>query len=173
MTFGPVQMLVLEFDGNRFSGEILPELRRLREHDIVRLVDLAFVRKSEAGEVDMLQLSDLNEEEAKTFGAYAGALLGLGMAGEEGSYRGAFAGAAELEDGHVFAEADVWYVGDALADGSSAAVVLLEHRWAVPLRDAIGRAGGVALADAWIHPADLIAVGLEAASRHETASQPA
>jgi uncharacterized membrane protein len=84
MTFGPVQMLVLEFDGNRFSGEILPELRRLREHDIVRLVDLAFVRKSAAGEVDMLQLSDLSEEEAKTFGGYAGALVGLGMAGEEG-----------------------------------------------------------------------------------------
>jgi hypothetical protein len=63
-------------------------------------------------------------------------------------------------------------VGDALADGSSAAVVLLEHRWAVPLRDAIVRAGGVALADAWIHPADLVAVGLQAASR-QTASQPA
>jgi hypothetical protein len=52
---------------------------------------------------------------------------------------------------------------DAIPNGSAAAIALIEHRWAVGLRDAIREAGGFHLADAWVHPADLIAVGLVAA----------
>jgi hypothetical protein len=74
------------------------------------------------------------------------------------------AGAAELEDGHVFDETEVWYLADAIPEGSSAAVVLIEHLWAIPLRDRIADAGGTALADAWIHPADLIAIGAAASA---------
>jgi hypothetical protein len=50
---------------------------------------------------------------------------------------------------------DVWYVADAIPQGASAAIALLEHRWAIPLRDAISRANGETLADAWVHPEDL------------------
>jgi hypothetical protein len=53
-----------------------------------------------------------------------------------------------------------WYIPDAIPEGSSAAIALIEHRWAIPLRDAILRAGGQAVADAWLHPRDLVAVGL-------------
>ena len=56
----------------------------------------------------------------------------------------------------------VGYVDDAIPNGSAAAVALLEHRWATALRDTI-RDAGFHLADAWVHPADLIAVGLIAA----------
>ena len=59
-------------------------------------------------------------------------------------------------------ESEVWYLADAIPPGASAAVVLIEHRWAIPLRDKVIAAGGVALVDTWIHPADLVAIGLAA-----------
>ena len=63
MTFGPMQVLVVGFDGTEFTGTIAAELRRLREHDIVRLVDLIAVRKDEAGDVTALETSDLTDAE--------------------------------------------------------------------------------------------------------------
>ena len=157
---GPVQMLVLEFDRTSFDGTILPELERLKEQGVIRVIDLLFVAKPEGGELEVVQRSDLSQEQAMDFGALVGALVGLGT----GSVETVRAGAAELEDGHVFDETEVWYLADAIPEGSSAAVVLIEHRWAIPLRDKIADAGGVALADAWIHPADLIAIGAAASA---------
>ena len=163
---GPVQLLVVGFEGGEFNGEILAELDRLREDDVVRLIDLAFVRKDDNGNVEEIVRSDLPPAEAEAFGAMVGALIGIGAAGDEGAELGAVEGAAPLEHSHVF-DNDVWYVDDAIPNGAAAAVVLLEHRWAIPLRDAIGSAGGFHLADAWIHPADLIGIGLVAAEEAE------
>ncbi len=163
MTIGPVQLVVLGFEGNRFTGEILSELRRLRDHDVIRLIDLLFVSKDESGEVTVMEASDLTQEEAMEFGATVGALIGLGEAGEQGAVAGAVAGAEALEDGHVFDEHEVWYVTDSIPNGSSAAVALLEHRWAIPLREAMQGAGGRLLDESWVHPLDLVAVGLAAA----------
>jgi hypothetical protein len=59
----------------------------------------------------------------------------------------------------VIGDDDVWYLADAIPDGSSAAVALIEHRWAIPLRDKIIATDGVVLADQWVHPIDLMAVG--------------
>jgi Family of unknown function (DUF6325) len=70
--FGPVQVLVVGFENGKFSGEILAELRRLREHDIVRLIDLLFVTKDESGVIEAIEHSDLPEEDAEAFGALAG-----------------------------------------------------------------------------------------------------
>ena len=163
LTLGPVQMLVVGFTGDNFTGEILEELTRLRENEIIRLIDLMLVKKNEDGEIESFQHSDLDQAEAEEFGAIIGALVGFGAGGEEEAALAAVAGAAELEDGHVFDEGAVWYLGDAIPEGTAAAVALIEHRWAVPLRDKIVAAGGVTLADEWIHPADLVAVGLVAA----------
>ncbi len=163
MTIGPVQLVVLGFEGNSFTGEILAELRRLRDHDVIRLIDLLFVSKDESGEVTVMEASDLTQEEAMEFGATVGALIGLGEAGEQGAVAGAVAGAEALEDGHVFDEHEIWYVTDSIPNGSSAAVALLEHRWAIPLRDAMQSAGGALLDESWVHPLDLVAVGLAAA----------
>jgi uncharacterized membrane protein len=168
MPFGPVQMLVLEFDGTQFKGEIMPELERLKDDGIIRLIDLLFVKKPEGGEIEVVQESDLTAEEAQEFGALVGALVGLGSGSEEATVRAAVAGAEELEDGHLFDETEVWYLADAIPEGSSAAIALIEHRWAIGLRDKILDAGGITLADEWIHPADLIAIG--AAASHDVAA---
>lgn len=157
-------MLVLGFEDGRFSGEILAELRRLREHDIVRLVDLLFIARDENGEIQAIEHSDLAEDESEAFGALAGALLGMGAVGEEGAKAGAALGAAAVDArGSVIDPDDVWYVVDAIPPGTSAGIALLEHRWAIPLRNSIERAGGVTLVDSWIHPEDLLAAGAEAA----------
>jgi uncharacterized membrane protein len=163
MPFGPVQMLVLEFDRTRFDGEIMPELERLKDNGVIRLIDLLFVTKTEDGELDVIQTSDLTKDEAMDFGALVGALVGLGTGDEEQSIDAALAGALAGEDGHILDETEVWYLADAIPVGSSAAVALIEHTWAIPLRDKIVNAGGVALADEWIHPADLVAIGAAAA----------
>jgi uncharacterized membrane protein len=165
LTLGPVQMLIVGFTGDNFDGSIMKELDRLKEHDIVRLIDLLFVKKNEDGEIEVVQRSDLDADEAQEFGAIVGALVGFGAEGEEGVEYGALAGAAELEDGHVFDDDAVWYLGDAIPDGTAAAVALLEHRWAIPLRDKIAQAGGLTLSDAWVHVADLVAVGALASAK--------
>jgi uncharacterized membrane protein len=162
MTFGPVQMLVVGFAGTEFTGEIMQELQRLKEADIVRLVDMIVVRKQD-GQVETVQASDLSVEEAENFGALVGALIGAGMGEEEGVEAGLIAGAEAGADGHVIDEDQVWYLADAVPEGTTAAVALLEHRWAIPLRDKIIAKDGMVLADAWIHPADLVAIGAMAA----------
>jgi uncharacterized membrane protein len=167
LTLGPVQMLVVGFDNDHFTGEIRAELARLKENDIVRVIDLLAVRKNSDGEIEAIQQSDLDQEDAETFGAIVGALVGFGEGGEEGAERGAIAGAMELEDGHVFDDHAVWYLGDAIPEGTAAAVALIEHRWAIPLRDKIAKAGGITLADEWVHAADLMAVGLIRAEKVE------
>ena len=159
---GPVQVLVVGFGDDRFTGEILPELKRLKEHDVIRLIDLLFVTKDETGNIAALELSDLSREEMMEFGAFVGALVGFGAGGEEEAERAALAGAAEFEDQRMFDDAEVWYLADAIPEGTSAAIALIEHRWAIPLREKIQKAGGVALADQWIHPEDLIAIGVAA-----------
>jgi len=162
MTFGPVQMLVVGFAGTEFTGEIMQELQRLKEADIVRLVDMIVVRKQD-GQVETVQASDLSVEEAENFGALVGALIGAGLGEEEGVEAGLIAGAEAGADGHVIDEYQVWYLADAVPEGTTAAVALLEHRWAIPLRDKIIAKDGMVLADAWIHPADLVAIGAMAA----------
>jgi uncharacterized membrane protein len=169
-TFGPVQMLVLEFDRTRFDGEVMPELARLKEAGIIRLVDLLFVRKPVGGELEIVRTSDLTGDEATEFGALVGALVGIGSGDEEVSYRAAVAGAEELEDGHFFGDSEVWYLADAIPEGSSAAIALIEHLWAIPLRDKLADAGAVTLADEWIHPKDLVAVGAVAAEQAAAAA---
>jgi uncharacterized membrane protein len=163
-------MLIVGFDEPKFKGEVLDELKRLKDEDIIRLIDLAVVRKDDEGNIEKLHTSDLSEDEAMEFGAYVGALIGLGAAGEEGAEAGALAGAEALADQQVFDDDQVWYVADAIPNGSAAGIALIEHRWAIPLRDAIARAGGMPLADEWIHATDLVAIGLVGAEASKAES---
>ena len=148
--FGPLQMWTIAFDGNRFKGEILPELDRLRREGVVRIVDLLAVRKDESGGSSVLTASDLEWEEATQFGAYLGTLIGFGAGGPEGAERGAIAGAAELADGHLFNEDDTQRLMDIVPAGSTIAILLLEHRWTLPLLHAIERADGIELRNDWV-----------------------
>jgi uncharacterized membrane protein len=161
--FGPVQIMVVGFEKPNFQGEVLAELRRLRDADMIRLVDLVVVAKDEDDEVVAVELSDLSPEESAEFGALAGALIGLGADGEEGAEAGAVAGAEAGADG-ILGEEAAWSIADAIPPGATAAVALIEHRWAIPLRDAIRAAGGFPLADTWVHPEDLVAYGAASTS---------
>jgi uncharacterized membrane protein len=172
MSIGPVQLLILGFEDPKFNGEILAELARLKDADIVRVIDAIAIKKNDDGTVETLHTSDLSSDEAMEFGAVVGALIGLGAAGEEGFEAGAEAGAEAMADGDVFDDDNVWYAADAIPNGTAAAVALLEHRWAIPLRGAIGRAGGYVLADEWIHAKDLVAIGLMAAAEAEAEVEP-
>jgi uncharacterized membrane protein len=177
MTIGPVQLVVLGFEHPEFHGEIIAELERLKESDTVRVIDALAVYKDAAGEVEVEHLSNLSQEEAIEIGSTVAALIGLAIDGEEGMVAGAEVGAAAAEDGlEVCSEEQAWDVIDDIPNDSAAALVLLEHRWAVPLRDAILRAGGFRISDGFISPLDLVAIGLlsaeEAKSHHamETAT---
>ena len=167
MTMGPVQLLVIGFDDPQFRGEILAEIERLRQDDVVRLIDMIVVKKSEDGELETFSQKDVDA--AAEFGALVGALIGIGAGGEEGAEIGAVRGAEAAVDGDLLDDQEVWYVADAIPNGSAAAIALIEHRWAIGLRDSIFRAGGFHLADAWIHPRDLVAIGLAAAEVADTA----
>jgi uncharacterized membrane protein len=164
-TVGPVQLLVLGFEKPELHGRIREELERLRSQDMIRLVDAVMVRKDEDGDIAVVQQSDLSISEAQQLGAYACALMGLGTGDPEAVTAGANFGAVAGADGHLLGEEHVWYIADAIPEGTAAAVALIEHRWAIPLRSAILESGGELLADAWIHPADLVAVGLRAAEQ--------
>jgi len=124
-----------------------------------------------------MHLSNLSTDEAIELGSKVGALIGLGFEGEPGLEAGAPAGAEAAADGvSVFSDDDAWDVLAEIPNGSAAALLLIEHHWAVPLRDAVFRAGGFRIGDGFISPLDLIGIGLvsaaEAAELHalETAS---
>jgi len=170
MAIGPVQLIVLGFSQPDFRGEILAELDRLKENDVVRVIDALAVYKDAQGEVTTLERSDLSDEEAAEFGAVVGALVGLGMAGEEGAEAGAELGAEAA--GEAFDDENDWDVVAELPNDSAAALILLEHRWAIPLRDAVVRAGGFPVSDGFIHPLDLVAVGVLAAEEAAAAAGP-
>jgi uncharacterized membrane protein len=149
-SMGPIQMLSIAFDGNRFKGEILPELERLKREGLVRIVDMLIVRKGSLDDVMVTTATDLDWEEAVAFGSYVGAFAGFADDGFNGIERGAIAGAAELADGHLFDEDDVFRVTQALPANMTAALVLLEHLWSRPLNDAVTRAGGITLSNEWL-----------------------
>jgi uncharacterized membrane protein len=164
MAIGPVQLIVLGFNHPNFHGEIIEELERLHDSGTVRVIDALAVYKDANGELEAEHLSNLSEAEAIEMGSKIGALIGLGFEGEEGAEAGAVAGAeqAAAEGINVFG-GEEWDVLADIPNDSAAALILLEHHWAVPLRDAIARAGGYRLADGFISPLDLIEVGLVSA----------
>ena len=155
MRLGPVQLLVVSFGRPDFGGEVLAEFERLRQSEAVRVIDLLVVRKDADGLVQRVHHPDLADR------GVVAALLGLGAAGTE-----------EAEGGAVPAEAELWSLDQAIPSDSAALIALVEHRWAIGARDAIGAAGGVPVADAWVHPDDLVAAGLTDAGAAGRTSAP-
>jgi len=177
MAIGPVQLIVLGFEHPEFHGEIIAELERLKEKDTVRVIDALAVHKDADGEIEVVHLSNLSKDEAIELGSKVGALVGLGIEGEEGMHAGAEAGAEAAADGiSVFSDEEAWDVIEEIPNDSAAALLLIEHHWAVPLRDAIARAGGHRISDGFISPLDLIDIGLvsaeEARELHDLESRP-
>jgi uncharacterized membrane protein len=160
MAIGPVQLLVLGFTHPDFHGQIKAELQKLRDSDTVRVIDALAVYKDAQGEIEVEHLSNLTRDEAIELGSKIGALIGLGIDGEDGFEAGAVAGAEMGEGGiQAFSDEEAWDVIEDIPNDSAAALLLIEHHWAVPLRDTIARAGGFRIAEEFISPLDLVAIG--------------
>jgi uncharacterized membrane protein len=165
MAIGPVQLVVLGFNHPNFHGEVIAELERLRNSDTVRVIDALAVHKDSDGEMEVAHLSNLTTDEAIELGTLVGALVGLGVEGEEGIEDGAALGARAASDGvQVFSNEGAWDVLEEIPNNSAAALILLEHHWAVPLRDAVVRTGGYRISDGFISPLDLVEIGLHSAA---------
>src|SRR5215471_15917391 len=128
MTLGPLEYLIVAFEGNRFSGEILDALHDAQENGIIRVIDLLVIKKDEQGNVMALELSDLNEEEARPFSFLAGGLLS------------------------IFEPDDVEVTASQMPNNSAAGLLLIEDTWAIPLKQALLNAGAVARTGGLVAP---------------------
>lgn len=170
MAFGPLQIIALGFPStDRFEGRIAEELFKASDAGIIRIVDALAVRV-EGDEVDILRLSDLDAADREELGAQIGALIGLGADGIEGFVAGAEVGAEIADEGGFgLVEAIADELAEELPDGSAGLLLIIEHAWAVPFRDAVIDAGGILLANRWIGAPDLVMIGaaLRAAADEE------
>jgi Family of unknown function (DUF6325) len=123
---GPLEFTVMGFESQHCSAEVLRELEVAHEHQIVRVIDILFVSKSDTGVVEVRELSDLPEED----------LVILRTFFDPGSERQGW-----------FALDDVDVVAEQLPLATSAIIVLVEHVWATRLRSAVMEAGGFVLID--------------------------
>jgi hypothetical protein len=128
MTLGPLEYLMVAFEGNRFTGEIISELRAAQMKGIIRVIDLLVIKKDEQGNVMAMELSDLSEEEARPFGFLAGKLL------------------------DIFEPDDVEVAASQMPNNSAAGLLLIEDTWAIPLKEAILNAGAVARTGGLVAP---------------------
>jgi len=136
MGVGPIEYIVVGFPGNRFNGEIAPELAKLIDSGTIRILDLVFVGKDDNGEVASFEFDQLDE----------------------------LAPFADLEGevGGILGQEDIEYAAAALEPGSSAALLVWEDKWATPFVEALRDSGGVLLEGARI-PYELVQAALEAA----------
>ena len=120
MAIGPVQLIVLGFSNPQAHGVIADELKRLRDSNMVRVVDALVVVKDANGETAALEASQLTDEESVEYGALVGGRVGLGEGGEQGLEAGAEAGAEEAAR-----DEDAWDVMAEIPNGTAAALILL------------------------------------------------
>jgi uncharacterized membrane protein len=163
---GPVQLLVVGFEQPNFQGEVLAHLQSLKERDVVRVIDILVVHKQADGTVATRQISQLSANEAQELGDLVKALIGLGeLVGGDAE------GAAQIwsQDTTGLGEEELLDVLSEIPPDTAVAIALLEHRWAIPLREAIIAAGGFPVLDTWVHPRDLVEVGLLAAEEAQQA----
>ena len=160
MSIGPIQAFVIGFpDNDLFEGRIAEELGRLSDVGQIRIVDAVFVLR-EGDDVAALSVSDLDDDQRAELRSAVGALVGLGLAGEEGALAGAELGASADADTPSAAELVAAALLDELPEGSSALVLAIEHLWAIPLRDAVRDAGGLVLGHRTVTAEDLVALGM-------------
>lgn len=160
MAYGPIQIIAVGFpETDKFEGRIADEISRLSDAGIIRIVDLLAVIV-EDDEVGILRATDLSDAQREQFGAQMGALIGLGAAGIEGFVAGAQAGAEIADTGGIgIVEAVGADFIENLPSDSGGMLLIIEHAWAVPLREAVVDAGGFLLANEWIGAQDLVRLG--------------
>lgn len=159
MEVGPVQLLAVGFARtDRFKGEILAELENLKSRGLIRVLDLLFVMKDEAGDILALQDTELSPEEEIEMGAIIGTMLGWETGGEVGAEAGTLAVA---EDQYGMTVEDIQGIADNLEPGTATGILLIEHVWAAAFKHAVRDAGGFPIAQGFITPEALLMVGAE------------
>lgn len=151
-TVGPVQVLVLGIDEPRADGMLAAEVQDLETQGAVRVLEVLRVRRGSDGEISRLAPPPGAEDDP------VGLIEGLRVleeAGEEGADDDP---PSEAGAGEGRADADAWFLAERIPPGSAAAILLVEHRWAIPLREAAAESGATICADAWVHPGDLATV---------------
>lgn len=163
MAVGPVQVILFGFDRtDQFRGEVLEELANLRGRSLIRLIDLFLAIKQPSGEVVAAEMNDLTEEESVEFGQVIGKLLGLpGMHGGEAAAEAVERTLAAASHSVGLDYHGLRQVVENLEPGKAFGVLMFEHTWAIPLRDAIRRAGGVPLAQGFLTQEALLIIGEE------------
>jgi hypothetical protein len=116
---GPVDYLVVKFPGNKFSGEILPELDNLEKSGIIRVIDLALVIKDTKGQVFITEAKDVKGKEGDAFSAFA-KLIG---------------------EAEWFSLDDIDAIAAVLPKNTSAAILLFENTWAIHFKEALLNSG--------------------------------
>ena len=129
MSIGPVEYLILGFPGNMFTGQIVPELAKLIDSGLVRIIDLTFISKDADGEVQVVEYDAVEE-----LAAFAG---------------------LDAEVGGLLSEEDIAYAAQSLEPNTSAALLVWEDTWAAPFAAAVRNANGVILEGARI-PREII-----------------
>lgn len=125
---GPVDWLVVRFPGSRFTGRIAPEIRRLEDSGIVRVIDLVLIRKDEEGNVASFEVNDLGGEDESAFQAFSGKV------------------------DEWLSQDDIDSIGNDLPSNSAAGAILFENLWAIKLKEALMDAGGEMVAQGRVPP---------------------
>jgi len=135
MNIGPVEYLILGFPGNEFTGQIVPELSKLIDGGLIRIIDLTFISKDAAGHVDVVEYDAIEE-----LAAFAG---------------------LDAEVGGILTDEDIAHAAVSLEPNSSAALLIWEDTWAGPFAAAVRNANGVILEGARI-PREIIEQAMSA-----------
>ena len=115
---GPVELIVIEFEGNRFKGEIIPALRDLVDKDLIHIIDLTFIKKDMEGNVTAFEMTDIEEEIAALFDPIL------------------------TDTNGMISQEDIMEVSANMQNNSSVGMLVIEYEWARPLREAVINAGG-------------------------------
>ena len=172
-TLGPVHLVVVGLHNENLKGQIAQALQDASANGVIRILDALAVQKTAEGEIKSLGATDLTPEQREVYGALVGALLGLGMTGsEEGVQRGAEMGAnAFAERNFGMSQQDIQAIARDIPPDRTLLLVLFEHRWAIPLKEAIMSANGEVFAQGIVRPETLVAVGAELGAAIEAADE--
>jgi len=150
---GPLQLVVIGFDEDKYARDIILELKNLRKAKTIRLFDLLYIFKHQDGTITSREVSDLQDEEQREFGTLVRTLLGLSTQDVEHMDAEAVAnslGSAEAEFG--LSDPEIQGVADQIPNGSAAIVVIFEHFWARGWKEAMLKNGGTVRAQGMINP---------------------
>jgi uncharacterized membrane protein len=165
--------MVVSLDNEKLAGQVSRELHRATEKGAIRVLDALAIQKTQAGGIVTMEGTDLTPDQRYVYGALLGALIGFGATGsDEGAATGAELGAEKFAT-HTFglSTQDIQDMAANIPAGKTGLLIMFEHRWALPLKEAVQQAGGVVLVQGIVRPEDLIALGAQLAAAEATAEQ--